>query len=195
VATICDKAILDFNEAMRFDPESAQTYYFSRGSAWFAKGELDRALADFDEALRLGPNDPFSYLYRGRIWERKGDYERAIADYGEVLRLVTEGSLAFDSLNARAWIWATCPDARHRDGKKAVESAMRACELTSWKHPDKLDTLAAAYAEVGNFDAAIKWAAKAIELSPRGEQKMRADFGSRLALYKAKKPYRATPKP
>jgi tetratricopeptide (TPR) repeat protein len=200
-----DKAILDYNEAMRLDPESAQTYYFGRGVVWFAKGDLDKALADFGEALRRDPNDPTSHLHRGRIWERIGDYERAIADYGEVLRLVTEGSLAFDALNFRAWIWATCPDARYRDGKKAVESAMRACELTSWSHPDKLDTLAAAYAEVGDFDAAIKLAAWAIELppqaardvelSPRAEQKTHADLVSRLALYKAKKPYRAMAKP
>jgi tetratricopeptide (TPR) repeat protein len=190
-----NKAILDYNEAMRLDPESAQTYYFSRGGVWFAKGELDKALADFDEAVRLHPNDCFSYLYRGRVWEGKANYERAVADYDEVLRRVTEGRLAFDSLNARAWIWATCPDARYRDGKKAVDSATRACDLTSWRHPDKLDTLAAAYAEVGDFDAAIKWATKAIELSPRGEAKMRANIASRLALYKAKKPYRGTAKP
>ena len=57
---------------------------------------------------------------------------------------------------------AACPEAKYRDGRKAVESATRACELTEWKRSEFLDTLAAAYAESGDFDAAVTWQMRAI---------------------------------
>ena len=80
---------------------------------------------------------------------------------------------------------ATCPDAKFQDGKMAVESATRACQLSEWKGANYLDTLAAAYAEEGTFDKAVEWQEKAIQLSPHMES-----FQERLRLYKEKKPYR-----
>jgi hypothetical protein len=93
--------------------------------------------------------------------------------------------------NQRAWIWATCPEARFRDGKKAVESATRACELADWKEPDVLSTLAAASAESGDFDSAVKWQEKAQGLYWDADDKEQGL--ARLILYQAKKPYRETP--
>ena len=90
--------------------------------------------------------------------------------------------------NARAWILATCSDSKYRDGGKAVESAKTACTLTDWKQPSFLDTLAAAFAESGDFENAIKWQSKAIELATDPAEKH--ELQSRLKLYQDKKPYR-----
>ena len=84
------------------------------------------------------------------------------------------------------------PDAKYRDGKKAVELAKRACDLTEWKEPGVLDTMAAACAEAGDFDGAVKWQSQAEAIFPAGKEK--AEGAARLQLYKARKPYReATP--
>ena len=91
-------------------------------------------------------------------------------------------------------IMAACPEAKFRDGKRAVEFATRACELTKWKNPSFLDTLAAAHAEAGDFDAAVTWQTRAIELLT--DERQKDDYRSRLVLYQAKKPYReASPEP
>lgn len=81
-----------------------------------------------------------------------------------------------------------------RDGKKAVEYARTACELTQWKDVALLDTLAAAYAEAGEFDEAIKWQEKALnspDLASRfgGEAELEK-ARLRLKLYQERKPYR-----
>ena len=65
------------------------------------------------------------------------------------------------SARTRAWIWANCPDANLRDGRRAVKSATKACELTEWKVALHLATLAAASAEVDDYDSAIKWQTRA----------------------------------
>ena len=215
-----DKAIADFDEALRIDPELAESYYF-RAMSWCAKDELDKGLADinqaididpklmgahafrgricyakkdyakavtdFDEAIRRQPQLAALYLIRAEAWQRQKVYDKAMADYKEAIDIDPKNSLFLNNL---AWLLATCADARYRDGKKAVELATRACELIEWKAPGNIDTLAAAYAETGDFAAALKWQTKAIELLQ--DEKEKADYRTRLELYKAKKPYHDT---
>ncbi len=118
------------------------------------------------------------------VWRKKGEYDIAIADYNRALRLDPKHAYPY---NNQAWLWATCPEERFRDGRKAVESATRACELTGWKNCGTLDTLAAAYAEAGDFAAAVRWQTKGMDLAPEGQK---ADFRSRRELYRTGKPYR-----
>ena len=93
--------------------------------------------------------------------------------------------------NSRTWLWATCPDEKYRDGKKAVESVTRACELTDWKEADHLDTLAAAYVECDDFAHAVEYQEKAQGLYK--DEKDREKCRDRLALYREKKLYRVVP--
>ncbi len=181
-----DKAITDCDEAIRLDPGFANAYG-CRGLVWAGRSEFDKALADYTEAIRLNPRGGWVYENRGYAWENKKQFNKAIADYGEAIRLDPKGALAY---NATAWIWATCPETKYRDGKKAVEAATHACELSQWRDAEHLGTLAAAYAEAGEFAKAIEFQVKAIKLytSP-ADQKMGE---ARLELYIEKKPYRET---
>jgi tetratricopeptide (TPR) repeat protein len=182
-----DRALADYSAALRLDPGYAAAYN-NRGLAWIAKGEYDCALADCSAALRLDPGQADAYNHRGVAWIAKGEYERALADYTEALRL---DPWQADAYNNCAWLWATCPVAKHRDGKQAVASATYACELSGWKEADHLGTLAAASAEAGDFDAAVKWQSRANELYADAGNKKNGE--ERLRLYREKRPYRETP--
>ena len=149
-----------------------------------AKGSFDAALLDFTEAIRLDPKLAWSFNGRGVTWKAQGDIDAALRDYGEAIRLDPKYAIAYSN---RAWVRATNKDAKYRDGKQAVEDATRACELTDWKDTAKLRTLAAAFAESGEFNKAIEWQTKAMELAQADKQ---ASYRSRLNLYRSGKPYR-----
>jgi tetratricopeptide (TPR) repeat protein len=178
-----DKAIDDYNEAIHLDPKYARAYC-NRGVAYDLKGEHENALADYSEAIRLAPDFAEAYFFRGSYYRKRGNYDNAVADYTQAIRLKTKFAEAYNNL---AWVLATCPDANVRNGAKAVEYATEACELSGWKSPADLDTLAAAGAEAGDFDNAVKWETKYLESNPS-----KADSEShrqRLSLYEQKKPY------
>jgi hypothetical protein len=89
--------------------------------------------------------------------------------------------------NQLAWIMATCPDPRYRNAREAVAHGTKACELRAWKSWGYIDTLAAAYAEAGDFEQAVKWQTKAVELAGKNDKQAVREH---LELYKAGKPYR-----
>jgi serine/threonine protein kinase/tetratricopeptide (TPR) repeat protein len=102
-------------------------------------------------------------------------------------------SIAF-SLNTIACQQATSSTAELRNGAKAIEYATRACELTDWKNANYIDTLAAAYAEAGDFNSAVKWQKESISLLTKEEPaEWQAAFEERLKLYQSGKPYRGSP--
>jgi hypothetical protein len=84
---------------------------------------------------------------------------------------------------------ATCPREEFRDGARAVHLARAACEQNNWANPSDRSVLAAAYAEMGNFQEAVSWQELALLDSSMTEQ-LRKDREHRLKLYRDKKPFR-----
>jgi Flp pilus assembly protein TadD len=67
-------------------------------------------------------------------------------------------------LKQRAWLQATCPNPAFRNGQQAIKDAKAACSISEWRDENMVDTLAAAYAETGDFDAAARYAAQALTI-------------------------------
>jgi tetratricopeptide (TPR) repeat protein len=176
-----DKALADYERALKIDPKDS-VFYRDRGNIAFARKQYDKALEDYGEAIRLNPNYSVPFLQRGKTWVQKKHYDKALADFREVVRLDPKQAYGHTAL---AWFLATCPDAKYRDGRQAVAVAQRACELS--KGPEEFATLAAAFAEAGDFDRAVEAQARAIELAPA---EAKTEYQRRLDLYKNKRPYR-----
>jgi tetratricopeptide (TPR) repeat protein len=83
---VYDRAIGDFTQAIRLDPNN-KTAYRERGDAYYRKGDHDRAIADHTQAIRLDPAYDAAYNSRGSAYSGKGDYDRAIADYTQAIRI------------------------------------------------------------------------------------------------------------
>ena len=92
------------------------------------------------------------------------------------------------ALNSLAWLRATCPETGTRDGKEAVKLAIKACELSNWTYWGYIDTLAAAYAEAGDFKDAVKYQKEALKMVEKSTG--HPELQRRLALYEQKQPYR-----
>jgi tetratricopeptide (TPR) repeat protein len=152
-----DEAIKAFSTAIEIIPRDYQAYNY-RGVAWALKGNYDRAIADYDKAIEIRPRYAEAYNNRGFARTRRGDLGNALKDYSRALEI---NPFFGEAYNNKAWVLATCADQRFRNGGQAVRLAQKAVELK----PDvgSLDTLAAAYAAAGNFDAAVTTQEKAIQ--------------------------------
>jgi tetratricopeptide (TPR) repeat protein len=128
---------------------------------------------------------PIPYLDRGVAEVAKGEYDQAIADFESAIKIDPNFSPAYNNL---AWQFATSPVAAIRDGRKAVKYANQARELSQWHNVRQISTLAAAYAEAGDFDSAVKWENKILE-TPNLAPNEAAIAKERLALYQAHHPY------
>ena len=152
-----DAAIKAFSTAIEIIPRDYQAYNY-RGVAWALKGNYDKAIVDYDKALEIRPRYAEAYNNRGFARTQRGDLRKALNDYARALEI---NPFFVGAYNNKAWVLATCADQRFRNGGQAVRLAQKAVELK----PDvgSLDTLAAAYAAVGNFGAAVDTQKKAIQ--------------------------------
>ena len=186
-----DRAISHFSAQIREHPNDAFAQVI-RAETWLESDQLDETMKDCDEAVRIEPRYGSAYETREDVWLVREDFDRAMADFEVALPNYAQAERLDSSTPAvhrlQAQIWATCPDASLRDGKRAVESATTACELTGHKEANGLVTLAAAYAEKGDFAAAVKWQTRAIELEKNATTKN--EYRKRLKLFEEKKPYR-----
>jgi alkaline phosphatase D len=180
-----DEAIADYTEAVKLDPTYAVGFR-NRGLAWHAKGEFDKAVADYSESARVAPHYAPAFHDRATTWRAKGEPRKARDDLSEAVRLDARYAAAMADL---ARLLATCEDDKLRDGKRAVELAAKANELTGGRDPSALDALAAAHAETGDFDKAVEFQKKAL-----ADKTFEKDYGAkgreRLKLYEQKKSWR-----
>jgi tetratricopeptide (TPR) repeat protein len=111
-------------------------------------------------------------------------FDKAVDDFHKSIQINPASDEAYNNL---AWLRATCPVESFRNGKEAVEDATKACELTHWKRSDWIDTLAAAYAEAGDFEEAIKYQKQAMNMKEVTENDFK-NMQRNLSLYEQNRP-------
>ncbi len=179
------KAIADCNRALQLEPDNSFAYN-RRGITYNSMKDYDRAIQDFNEVIRLNPTYVWAFNNRGISYQRKGDYAKAIADYEKAIQLEPQTADPYANLGR---LLAACPEEKYRDGKRALELTKKANELGHNKSPYHFDALAAAYAELGQFDEAIRWQEKALA-NPAYEREEGDDARKTLAAYRDSRPYR-----
>ena len=151
--------------------------------------QYEKAIAAYDEVLTRSPDEVEAIRGRGDALLNLGRRGAAVAEYEKAFKLKPHD---FGILNNYAWVLATAPEDKLRDGHRALEMAIEACKQTEYKKDYILSTLAAAYAETGDFGSARKWAAKAVEVCvpTKDEPDRKDELQKELESYKADKPWR-----
>jgi len=149
-----------------------------------AEGQTKKAIETFSSVLKRQPDSTVALRGRADALLGVGRQDEAIADYEKVLQLDAEDT---GVLNNFAWVLATSPNEKLRNGRRSIELATKACELTEHKQAHILSTLAAGYAETGDFDTAIKWSQKAVDL---GGEDLAEALKKELETYKKGEPFR-----
>lgn len=178
-------AIADFRRLVRQSPNDA-VVVGQLGFLYLAAKEPREAIRRFNRALEIDPEQFLARRGRGDAEISIGDHAAAIADLEKAMELQPDNDTVLNNL---AWVLATSPDDAVRDGKRAIGIAVKACELTEWKQPHVISTLAAAHAESGDFDEARKYSRQAVDGSDESSE-VRDQLKSELASYEAGNPWR-----
>ena len=180
------EATQHLQEAVKLDPRLGGAL-FALGSLSAQTGDLAAARNYWQQAIQAEPAYAEPYLSLAATALKAKNYAEALRFLREGLKWVPQSPLL---ANALAWCLATCPIDASRNGAEAVRLAEQACRATQNKNPEFLDTLAAAYAEAGRFDDAMKTIRQAISLAESSQQKVDLEsFKRRSALYSSRKAY------
>ncbi|MBA2435772.1 MAG: tetratricopeptide repeat protein [Chthoniobacterales bacterium] len=181
-----DGAIQSYTTAFKVDPRMYVAIY-ERGVIYMHQHKWELAIADFNTALKVSPSFFLAAIKRAEVNQTLGRYDQALAELTHIINLRPRYHTDALARSDRAWLYATCPDPAFRNGQQAVADATAACKIDSWDNWDYIDTLAAAYAETGDFKNAIKFEEKAIRKGGREDTKSAQE---RLALYQQQRPFR-----
>jgi protein O-mannosyl-transferase len=186
-----DDAIVHYQKAVSLRPD----YFLARhglGHALLEKGELDAAIDHCRAALLIRPNDPDCHTILGIALDEKGQSAEAIQHYEKALEISPQ---SVSALNNLAWLLATCSNASLRNGARAIQLARQADQLSGSANALVLRTLAAGYAEAGQFGKAIESARAAMQVARmQGDNSLLGTLEQEIALYELALPFREAPK-
>jgi tetratricopeptide (TPR) repeat protein len=175
-------AIADLTRALQDKPGNSPARadcLVARARCYINQAKSAPAMSDLNAAIKLR-EDSEAYRLRGIIHKVAHEYDKSLADYEKAIALDPKSAEAYGT---EAYLLSVCPAPRYRDGAKAVRYATKACELTEWHNAQAIDSLAAAYAETGDFDKAIQFQKQADEMDKKADP-------DRLALYEKHQPFR-----
>jgi tetratricopeptide (TPR) repeat protein len=181
-------AKLKVDGALRIDPTMWPALYV-RAQVYSHEGKFDLAIKDCNEALRQYRGCIEAALLRAKINIRLGKYPEALKEFNSLAALHPRPVTLARILSDRAWFYSTCQNASFRNGQQAIKDAKAACSIMIWKDENMIDTLAAAYAEIGDFNSAMQYAQQALamkDISATDSKRIQRH----LELFKENKPIR-----
>jgi len=182
-----DDAIVHYQKAVALRPD----YFLARyglGHALLEKGQLDGAIEQCRAALLIRPDHPECQTILAIALDERGQPAEAIEHYERALGISPQ---SVSALNNLAWLLATSSDASHRDGAKAIQLARQADQLSGGTNALVLRTLAAGYAEVGQFEKAIETGRTAMRVAQmQSDDSLATTLEQEIALYELGLPYR-----
>jgi tetratricopeptide (TPR) repeat protein len=176
------------DEALNADPKLWPAFYM-RAQIFAAQGKYELAIQDCNDALRLYPGFVEVALLRAKINARLGRYAEALKEFNYLVSIRPRSVTFARALSDRAWFRATSPDSSFRNGQQAVKDAKAACSIMVWKDEHMIDTLAAAYAETGDFASAMRYAQQALAVKNIAAEDSKK-IQRHLELFKQNKPIR-----
>src|SRR6266513_2536678 len=186
-----DEAIVHYQNALGTRPDYSLAHY-GLGRAFLEKGEADNAIQHCRTALVIRPDDADCHTVLAVALEEKGETPEAIHHYEKALVIFPKSISALTNL---AWLRATSSNEALRNGNQAVTLAGQADELSGGTNTIVLRTLAAAYAETGQFAKAIESSRTALQLARvHADQSLAVELEQQKAVYELRLPYRETRK-
>ena len=169
--------------------------HFLKAAVLVLAQRRDDALREMDASIRLAQRSNVAPALLSELYQSKG---RSCIDYGRYQDAKRALEMAVHlqpddptTLNDLAWMFATAQNKQVRNGHRAVSLALKACRLSGWTNAFAIDTLAAAYAESGQFNEAIRYEQLAIQnLRPEDRKEQLGGMENRLRLYESGQPYR-----
>ena len=176
------EAVTCLRRALELRPDSAAAW-FDLGNALLESGQAEEAIGCFQSVLQIDPQFALAHGNLGNAFLRQGWFDEALAHYQAAIDARPTNSYFLNNL---AWMLATCPQASSRNGARAVELAQQAEQLSSGKDGLILGTLAAAYAEAGQFPDAVAAAQRALALAVAQTNSAQAEIlRSHIRLYRS----------
>jgi tetratricopeptide (TPR) repeat protein len=183
-----DEAMTELQKALEINSEYGEAHN-NLGVTLLQKRRFDEAVTHFQKAVEINPGYAHAYFNLGDAFYSRGQVAEALWQWREGLRLEADTRV----LNRTAWVLATSPAPSVRNGREALELAQRAVQSSGGRDPVVLETLSAAYAELGRFREAVQTARGALDLAAQqNRQPLAGDLKAKIALYKAKTPFRET---
>ena len=186
------EAIAQYQAALTIQPDNAETHN-NLAYAFLQNGNVDAAMAQSQAALKIRPDYAIARKNLGAALFQKGQVDEAIVQFQQALAIQPGLVEAQSDLARIAWVLATSPDPSLRNGTKAVELARQTDLLSGGNNPAMAGTLAAAYAEAGQFPGAITNAQRALQLADsQNNTALAGALEAQLKLYQAGSPFRDT---
>ncbi|MBN1766305.1 MAG: sulfatase-like hydrolase/transferase [Sedimentisphaerales bacterium] len=177
-----DKVLEQYKKILELQPDNVKVY-FLLSEILYDQGKYDQADKYFTRQLTKNPSyEDMAVTLAEKLLAKQ---QNKLA-YKHFLRILETDSESIETLNSLAWLEGASKIEGIRNPDKALKNALKACELTSYEQAEVVDTLAVAYAALGQYEMAIKMAEKAVRLADKeGDNGLSQRIGTRLRLYKS----------